>query len=129
MMKLLTDECVHQPTIQLFRLHHHEVKDIKELGLSRMSDDDVFDLAKSENRVLVTLNKKHFTKWKFFLEKEHPGVIVINIRPSNWRIINPFVGIFLNAVNGEELIGRYTIIYRYKAEIYSEIEEYQTLVF
>ena len=38
MMKLLTDECVHQPTIQLFRLHHHDVKDIKELGLSRMSD-------------------------------------------------------------------------------------------
>jgi predicted nuclease of predicted toxin-antitoxin system len=128
-MKLLTDECIHQPIIQLFRLHHHDVKDIKELGLSRMSDDDVLNLAKSKNRVLVTLNKKHFTKWKFFLEKEHPGIIVINIRPGNWRIINPFLDIFLYAVNEEELIGRYTIIYRDKAEIYSEIETYQTLVF
>ena len=79
--------------------------------------------------MLVTLNKKHFTKWKFFLEKEHPGVIIINIRPGNWRIINPFLDIFLHAVNEEELNGRYTIIYRDKAEMYSEIETHQTLVF
>lgn len=52
MLKFLADENVFPSTLHILRSHNFDVKDIKELGLTEISDQAVMDLAKKEGRII-----------------------------------------------------------------------------
>lgn len=81
MLKFLTDENVFPSTLHILRSHNFDVKDIKELGLTGISDQAVMDLAKKEGRIIVSLDL-HFANVSLFPLVECPGIIVIRVKPA-----------------------------------------------
>lgn len=72
---LLADENI---PIELINKLSNEGFNIKRVLLGS-KDEEIFKLAKSENRVLLTFDK-HFLNKSKFLPKESSGIIFINIR-------------------------------------------------
>jgi predicted nuclease of predicted toxin-antitoxin system len=60
MLKLLSDENIFPSTLELLRCHGLDVKDIKEMKLCGINDKEVMDLARRQDRLLITLDM-HFS--------------------------------------------------------------------
>lgn len=76
MARLYTNENFPLPAVEELRRLGHDVLTIHETGKSGQgaTDEEVFDFAQSERRVVVTLNRRHFVR----LHGDHPehaGVI------------------------------------------------------
>ena len=56
-MKMFANENLYEPIIDYLRSIGHDVRSIRELGLSGISDDEVYQLPCKENRVIVTMDK------------------------------------------------------------------------
>jgi len=56
-VKILADENLYEPIIDYLNSIGHEVLSIRRMGLSGISDDEVYQLACKENCVIVTMDK------------------------------------------------------------------------
>jgi predicted nuclease of predicted toxin-antitoxin system len=81
MLKLLSDENIFPSTLELLRCHGLDVKDIKEMKLCGINDKEVMELARREDRPLITLDM-HFSNIFLFPPSECPGIIVVRVRPA-----------------------------------------------
>jgi predicted nuclease of predicted toxin-antitoxin system len=70
MLRFLADENIFPSTLQLIRSKGHDVLDIKEANFNGITDAEVIELARKEDRVLLTLDM-HFTN--IFLPFSNPG--------------------------------------------------------
>ena len=77
MARLYTNENFPLPAVEELRRLGHDVLTIHETERAGQatSDEDVFDFAQAEDRVLVTLNRKHFVRLHGS-HPEHAGIVV-----------------------------------------------------
>ena len=83
MARLYANENFPLPTVEELRRLGHDVLTIQETGKAGRStpDEEVLAFAKADDRILLTLNRKHFVR----LHREQPnhaGVIVCSFDPD-----------------------------------------------
>jgi hypothetical protein len=83
MARFYTNENFPLPSTQALRALGHDVLTSLEAGKANQSvpDEDVLAFARQEGRILLTLNRKHFSK----LHKtntDHPGIIACTFDPD-----------------------------------------------
>lgn len=74
-MKMFANENLFEPIIDYLRGLGHDVCSIRESGLSGISDDEVYQLACKEKRVIVTMDKDFSRMFRF--PPEHCGGIIV----------------------------------------------------
>jgi len=77
-MKILANENVFEPIIQLLRQKGYEVISIRDSGLSGVSDDFIYQKAVTEGLTIVTMDKD-FSRMVRFRPDRCAGIIVIKI--------------------------------------------------
>ena len=95
-MRFLTDENVAPSTVILLRRLGHEVLDLKEAGSRGISDEEVFQVCRSEVRILFTLDR-HFLSRSRFPASECGGIIVSVVRPNTPKRVEPLLESFLRS--------------------------------
>lgn len=59
-MRLFLDENITLKAAQLFQGYGHDVVSVQSLGLKGITDEEVFNIAQAQNRVLITHNGRDF---------------------------------------------------------------------
>jgi len=77
-VKIFANENLFEPIIDYLRSLGHDVLSIRDAGLSGISDDEVYQRACKENRVIVTMDKDFSRMFRFAPEK-CGGIIVVKI--------------------------------------------------
>lgn len=77
-MKFLADVNVEKPVIDYLLENGHDVKWIPDYNC-KMSDDELLNLAKNEERILIT-NDKDFGELTFLQKKSSIGIILFRIK-------------------------------------------------
>jgi predicted nuclease of predicted toxin-antitoxin system len=55
-MRFLTDMGISQATVHWLRSHGHDAKHLREEGLQRLSDSEIFSKASKEKRIILTFD-------------------------------------------------------------------------
>ena len=118
-MLFLTDANIFIPMVEGLRGLGHDVFDIKEAGLEKLSDDDIFQLAQNQKRILISMDKD-FSNILIYPPGDHHGIIVAKL----YRLkVNEATQIFLNTIQAlrtEDIQGNVVIIDRNRARIRKE---------
>ncbi|HKZ57277.1 MAG: hypothetical protein A3I04_07185 [Nitrospinae bacterium RIFCSPLOWO2_02_FULL_39_110] len=77
-MKMFANENLFEPIIDFLRSRGHDVLSIRDSGLSGISDDEVYQRACKEKRVIITMDKDFSRMFRFPSEK-CGGIIVVKI--------------------------------------------------
>jgi predicted nuclease of predicted toxin-antitoxin system len=77
-VKIFANENLFEPIIDYLKSFGHDVLSIRDAGLSGISDDEVYQRACKENRVIVTMDKDFSRIFRFPSEK-CGGIIVVKI--------------------------------------------------
>ncbi len=106
-LKLLTDENIAKSLVKVLREKGYDVKDIKEENLFGISDIEIINKAKEEDRVILT-HDKDFANLLNYPMQSHKGVVLIrykNQSPSYViaRVI-PLLGTIKNKLKGSLII-------------------------
>lgn len=109
MARFLCDENIFPSTLKLLRSRGFDAKDVKELGLSGMTDRKLFDLAKDEDRILLTLDL-HFSNISLFPPSECPGIVIIRVKPAVPSRVDKALEIFLQRMNLDRVKGALVIV-------------------
>jgi predicted nuclease of predicted toxin-antitoxin system len=83
-MNLLVDENVQGLTVDFLRSLGHDVRSVKDLGLTSLADPVIFEHARKTKRVLLTYNVD-FADIRQLFGKHHSGII--RLRISNQRLV------------------------------------------
>lgn len=84
-MRFLTDENIAVSIVKFLRNKGFDVKDVKEESLYGSSDKDIFELAKKEDRIILTHDKDFMAIIKSY-KSDFSGAILIkckNQKPEN----------------------------------------------
>ena len=83
MARLYTNENFPLPAAEELRRLGHDVLTVQEAGYSgrAVPDTQVLEFAKSQNRAVVTLNRKHFLRLHEE-QPDHSGVVVCTFDPD-----------------------------------------------
>jgi len=83
MAQLYTDENFPLPAVEELRRRGHDVITLAEAGQANQAvpDEDVLVFATASNRILVTLNRKHFIRLHQ-ADAAHAGIIVCTFDPD-----------------------------------------------
>jgi predicted nuclease of predicted toxin-antitoxin system len=83
MARLYTNENFPMPVAEELRRLGHDVLTLQETGKAGLSvpDNDVLSVAIAEDRVIVTLNRKHFVRLHH-AQPNHAGIIVCTFDPD-----------------------------------------------
>jgi predicted nuclease of predicted toxin-antitoxin system len=118
-MLFLTDANVFVPMVAGLRQIGHDVFDVKEKHLENLSDQELFELAQKEGRILVTMDKD-FSNILLYPPGEYCGIIVVKL----YRLkVAEATKIFLGAINDikpEHIRENLVIIDRGKTRIRKE---------
>jgi len=91
MTKFLVDENIPPPVVSFLRSKGFDVKEVRQSITPGASDASVMELARQEERVLLTFDK-HFADILLYFLNTHHGVIRIRIHP-------PLLSDLLGALN------------------------------
>jgi predicted nuclease of predicted toxin-antitoxin system len=83
-MRILVDENIPNVSIQELRAMGHDVLDIRGTKRQGMFDDELWPLAQTEQRTLVTTDKG-FSEHH---DEQHYGILVVRLRQPNERRIH-----------------------------------------
>ena len=118
-MRFLADANVFVPMVRGLRDLGHDVYDLKEKGLANLSDPEVFRLAQTQRRILVTMDKD-FSSILLYPPGEHHGIIVVKL----YRLkVAEASKLFLDAIKDikpEDISRNLVIIDRAKTRIRKE---------
>lgn len=81
-MKVFANENLFEPIIDYLRSLGHDVLSIRDLGLSGIPDDDVYQRACKEKLVIITMDKDFSRTFRFPPEK-CGGIVVVKIYKRN----------------------------------------------
>lgn len=93
MARLFADENFPFPTVQALRRLGHDVVTVEDVGRGgqRWSDADVLEFARSNGRVLVTLNRKDFLRLYSAVQPRGPTETCVGVN-SVGALIDPGSG-------------------------------------
>jgi predicted nuclease of predicted toxin-antitoxin system len=115
-MRFLTDEDVYPSIVQVLRDLGHDVFDIKEEKLTGIPDGEVYDLAKAQNRILVSMDKD-FTNILLYPLGDHWGIIVAKLyRMKSDETAQKFLDAFVKLTE-DDIKDNLVIIDKNKARI------------
>lgn len=77
-MRMFADENLFEPIIEYLKGLDHDVLSIRDSGLSGISDDEVYQRACKEKRIIITMDKDFSRMFRFAPEK-CGGIIVVKI--------------------------------------------------
>ncbi|MDI6736808.1 MAG: DUF5615 family PIN-like protein [bacterium] len=77
-MKMFADENLFEPIIEFLMSLGHDVLSIRDAGLSGISDDEIYQLACKEKRIIISMDKDFSRIFRFPPDK-CGGIIVIKI--------------------------------------------------
>jgi predicted nuclease of predicted toxin-antitoxin system len=108
LIRFLSDDDIYPSIVQVLRDLGHDVFDIKEEKLTGIIDDQVYDLAKSQNRILVSMDKD-FTNILLYPLGDHSGIIVakfyrMKIDETAQKFLNAFVKLTEDDIKGNLVI-------------------------
>jgi predicted nuclease of predicted toxin-antitoxin system len=83
-MKIFVDEHIPLMTVRELRLMGHDVRDIRGTPDEGMEDEDLWNMAQREERLLITTDKG-FTHYR---AEPHHGVLIVRLRRPNRRTIH-----------------------------------------
>ncbi len=111
MARFYSNENFPLPVVDELRRLGHDVLTIQETGKANQSvgDDDVLSFAYQENRILLTLNRRHFIR----LHKQkspHVGILACTYDPDFSALAVRIDGV----VKQEELVGKLIRINRHQ---------------
>jgi len=86
--RLYLDQCLRLEVAEALRNEGYDVIRASDVGQARADDSEILQIAKSDRRILITLDE-HFGNWVVLPLKEHFGVIRLKINPTT----------FTNAIN------------------------------
>lgn len=108
-MKIFANENLFDPIIEYLRSIGHDVLSIREAGLCGISDDEVYQLACKENRMIITMDKD-FSRMFRFPPEACGGIIVVKIyRRKVDETLNIFKKYYMD-VKEEDMKGKLVII-------------------
>lgn len=108
-MKILADENLFEPIIQYLRNLTYDLISIRSSGLSGIADDEVYDLACKEKRVLITMDKDFLRVFRFPPER-CGGIIVVKIyRRTIAETLDIFKKFYMT-LKEKDIIGNLVII-------------------
>lgn len=93
-MRFLTDANIFIPMVKGIRNLGHDVFDIKEENLEKLSDHDIFKLAQGQDRILISMDKD-FSNIITYPPGEHHGIIIIKLYGLK---VDEATNIFLNSL-------------------------------
>ncbi|HYX52891.1 MAG TPA: DUF5615 family PIN-like protein [Candidatus Limnocylindrales bacterium] len=105
-MKILVDENIPRMTVEALRNLGHDVNDIRGTVHQGMPDSGVWQIAVSEQRLLVTTDKG-FTSYR---HAPHYGVLVVRLRQPNRIKINHSVLLGIQRIQENEWPGLIVVI-------------------
>lgn len=97
----MVDENIPHMTIQALREQGHEVLDIRGTSNQGMADEDLWEMAQRERRLLITTDKG-FTQHR---HSAHHGILIIRLRQPNRSRIHERVMRAITQFPGEEWPG------------------------
>lgn len=77
-MRICADENLFEPIIDYLKVLGHDILSIRSSGLSGMSDDDIYQLACKEKRIIITMDKDFSRMFRYPPEK-CGGIVVVKI--------------------------------------------------
>ena len=83
-MRILVDENIPNISIAELRSKGHEVLDIRGTPKQGIFDDELWTLARSEQRMLITTDKG-FSQYR---EEPHHGILIVRLRQPNEQRIH-----------------------------------------
>ena len=83
-MKVFVDENIPNLTVDTLRAAGHEVLDIRGTPQQGLFDDELWPLAQSEGRLLITTDKG-FSKHR---DDKHCGILIVRLRQPNEQRIH-----------------------------------------
>ena len=86
-MKILVDENIPRVTVEALLALGHDVKDVRGTEQQAISDPELWRVAVTEERLLVTTDKG-FTAYR---DEPHYGILVVRLRQPNRDKINTSV--------------------------------------
>lgn len=96
-MRLLADENFPGPIVKFLRAEGHNVLWARS-DLAGWKDLDILDLAESESRILLTLDKDF---WQIAVQRlqplEHSGVVLFRVHPATAEQLRPLITAFSQA--------------------------------
>jgi predicted nuclease of predicted toxin-antitoxin system len=108
LMRLLADENFPRETVEAVRAAGHDVVWVRE-AFPGMKDKPMLDLAETESRILVTLDKDF---WQIARQRREPlqagGVILLRCHPATEENVTPLTLRTLAA--GHEWTGRIAVV-------------------
>ena len=115
-MKLFTDECVYQITVEALRSWGHNVVTTQEQNLAGEVDDVQLQEAIKQGRILIT-NDLDFSNIRRYPLANHCGIIVLKIRPRILNEVHAVLRTLLDRSSQEGLHQSLVIIDRNKYRI------------
>ncbi|GET42835.1 DUF5615 family PIN-like protein [Microseira wollei] len=83
MAALYADEQFPRRVVEILRDLGHDVLTVQEAGNAGLPDEEVVAFAITQNRAVLTLNRRHFIRLHQ-LQPNHPGIIVCS-RDDDWN--------------------------------------------
>ena len=108
-MKVFANENLFEPIIDYLRYLGNDVLSIRDSGLSGISDDEVYEKACKENRVIITMDKD-FTRIFRFPPERCGGIVVAKLYK---RPVDETLTIFrkyYQSIKAEDVKGNLVII-------------------
>jgi predicted nuclease of predicted toxin-antitoxin system len=106
-MRFLVDECTGPSVAQWLRRQHHDVFSVYDEARG-LTDEEVLEKARSEDRILITLDKGFGEK--VFREKEpHKGIILLRLQDE--RAANKIAAVSrLLQAHADQLADRFAVV-------------------
>ena len=101
-MRLLADENIQQLTVEHLRALGHDIRSVKEEGLSSLRDEAVFEHAQQHKRTLLTYNAD-FADIRDLAEKRHHGIIRLRIHDQRVAVMHPVLDVALSQLESIDL--------------------------
>jgi predicted nuclease of predicted toxin-antitoxin system len=108
-MKFLSDQDVYQLTVERLKEWGHDVVTAKELSLNRATDEELLDVSKKTNRVLVTRDKD-FGALIFLKKKKSTGIILLRVTPKTVEKVHKKLKVLLLEKDERELKSSFCVI-------------------
>lgn len=108
-MKIFADENLFEPIIHFLKSLGHEVISIREVGLSGIPDEDVYQMACREKGVIITMDKD-FSRMFRFPPRACGGIIVVKIYRRKADETLEIFKRYFERINEEDIKGNLVII-------------------
>jgi len=110
-MKFLSDQDVYQITVDRLKEWGHDVVTAKELSLNRATDEELLDVSKKINRILITRDKD-FGALIFLKKKKSTCIILLRVTPKTVEKVHNKLKTLLLEQDEKELKHSFCVVER-----------------